>query len=167
MAGRLYQWFDGVTGLFKISAGAQLSTGVSDAGKIVALNSVGLVDDTMLSSSPIDSAITGEAISAGDAVNVYDDTGTKKIRKADNTNNRKCDGISRESAASGVSCKYDTDGARSSVTGVATGLSYWLGAAGAITTTPTTTITHLLQHVGTGAGTGVISVEIATPATFE
>lgn len=159
--------FDSVANAFKLMLGAQSSAGVADAGKIVALNASGQIDNTMLPSSSLDSAIASEAISAGDAVNVWDNVGTRNVRKADNTNGRRCDGFAATSAAASASCTFDTDGGRTAVTGVVLASTYYLGAAGAIVTTPTTTVGHQLQKVGTGAGTGILTIEIEVPATFE
>lgn len=65
--------------------GLDVSAGVGDAGKIPALNSLGQIDLTMMPTGigPDTASIeAGENLAAGDFVNIYDDLGTTKVRKA-------------------------------------------------------------------------------------
>lgn len=62
------------------------SAGAGDSGKIVALDSTGKLDTTMMPTGlAADTALiaASENLAAGDFVNVYNDTGTPKCRKAD------------------------------------------------------------------------------------
>ncbi len=68
MAGNKYLK-TGSTGFPTEEASVQTSAGAGDAGKIVALNSSGLIDDTMLSIQAASQSMTaGESLSAGDFV---------------------------------------------------------------------------------------------------
>ena len=67
-------------------AAIQSSAGAGDAGKLVALDAAGLLAQSMMPTGigPDTKDIpTSENLAAGDYVNIWDDTGTAKVRKAD------------------------------------------------------------------------------------
>lgn len=67
-------------------AASTASTGAADAGKLIALDSTGLIDNSML---PVGvgpdtaSIVASENLAAGDLVNIWDNVGTANVRKAD------------------------------------------------------------------------------------
>lgn len=64
----------------------QASAGAGDAGKIVALDSTGRIDSTMMPvgiGADTVSLVASEALSAGNFVNIYNNAGTPNCRKAD------------------------------------------------------------------------------------
>lgn len=66
--------------------GVTASTGAADAGKIAALGPDGRFDDSLLPAGiGADTKIypASEVLAAGDYVNIWDDAGTAKVRKAD------------------------------------------------------------------------------------
>lgn len=70
----------------KTKSPALASTGITDAGRIVALNADGVLDLSLLPPSAGDDiaqVLAGEALTAGDFVNVWNDAGVAKCRKAD------------------------------------------------------------------------------------
>lgn len=75
-------------GVITEEAAVQASAGAGDAGKIIALDTAGKIDNSMM---PVgigaDTAVlvASEALSAGSFVNVWNDAGTAKVRKADAT----------------------------------------------------------------------------------
>lgn len=72
--------------------GLQVSTGVSDANKIVSTNSVGVIDITLLPAgigAETVNAPTTENLAAGDLVNLYLNGAVINLRKADATTNAK------------------------------------------------------------------------------
>ena len=67
-------------------AALQVSTGASDAGKLVALNDTGVLDESVLPvgiGADTASVAASENLAAGDLVNIWDNAGTANARKAD------------------------------------------------------------------------------------
>src|SRR4051812_31243860 len=64
----------------------QSSAGAGDAGKAVALDATGRIDNSMMPvgiSADTQVVTASEALSDGDYVNIWDSAGTFKVRKAD------------------------------------------------------------------------------------
>lgn len=66
-----------------LGTAASTSAGVADADKIVATGPDGFIDPSLLPDSERIVKEAGEGLSARDAVNIYDDGGVAKVRKAD------------------------------------------------------------------------------------
>lgn len=116
------------------------SNGAADAGKIVALNSGGKLDQSLLPpgiGANSVQAVASEAIGAGKFVELWSDAGVLKMRLADNSNGRAAWGYVKEavsSAASGAVYRLNTVNANMS--GLTPGGDYWLGVAGGVVNTP-------------------------------
>ena len=165
MAEHLRFW-DDATNTWKLRAGLQASSGAADAGKAVSLNADGQIDDTMLPTSSLLELTASEAISAGDAVNKWDNGGTVNVRLADASNNRPCHGFATEAIASAATGKIDSDGSIAQA-GLTIGSKYFLGTTpGAITADPDETTGNLLQVVGTASDATVLSIELGEFSEF-
>ena len=129
-----------VGGKFKQLQALVQSSGVSDAGKMVALGDDGRLDESVMPLGigvAVDIIPASEALSAGDFVNIWSDSGTVMVRKADNSNGRPADGFVKTSVASSADAAvYPLDGVNAALTGLTPGADYWLGTAGAATSTP-------------------------------
>jgi hypothetical protein len=116
------------------------SAGAADAGKVPALDSSGRLDMSMMPAGiGADTQIipASEALSAGNLVNIWSDSGAVKVRLADNSNGRPADGYVLDSVASAADATvYPMDGTNSELTGLTPGAEYWLGAAGGVIDTP-------------------------------
>lgn len=126
------------------------SAGAGDANKIIMTDSGGLIDPTFLPSTGDISKEASEALDAGDYVNLFDDSGTVRMRKADNSNGRPADGyvLSAVSAlASGV-IKPLHVGVNNALSGLTLGARYFLGTAGNVTTTPPSAAGETVQCLG-------------------
>lgn len=127
------------------------SAGAGDAGKMVKLNGAGKIDDTMLPGGIETRSITAsEALSAGDVINLWNDAGTLKMRKADADTDRAIDGFVLSSVTSGASgtC-YLEEAVITGLSGLTIGATYWLSAtAGALTDTAPTGNNVLSQIAG-------------------
>jgi hypothetical protein len=128
------------------------SGGAGDADKIVALNSSGEIDETMIPASigaTTFSVEASEALTAG-PVNLWDDGGTLKMRKADASDNGKpADGFVTSSVSSGVSGTFHYGGILSGLTGLTLGAKYYLATtAGTVTTTAPTGSGEVVQSLG-------------------
>lgn len=85
MAGDKYLKRDPATGLVAEEISADVSTGVANAGDIVALDSTGRISQTMMpvGIGPDTKALfAAESLTAGDLVYIADDGGTTSVFKA-------------------------------------------------------------------------------------
>lgn len=112
------------------------SAGAADAGEIVALDSNGLIDPSMLPSVDVISLPSFENLAAGDYVNIFDDGGTTKIRKADNSNGRPAHGWVNEAVVSPAATNVFFEGSNANLSGLTEGARIYLGVTGGIIETP-------------------------------
>jgi hypothetical protein len=153
MAGQKFL-IPGAAGFPDVLAAVQASAGAADAGKIPALNASGFIDPTMMNGVGPDqlaSVLASEAIAAGAIVNLYNNSSVINVRNAD------ASAASRGKIAIGYAPAAILNAASGAVymSGIITGLSgltimsaYFLGAAGALTTTVNTTAGQTNQFVG-------------------
>lgn len=126
------------------------SAGVADAGKAVALNSSGVIDDTMFGAIARASrtANCGEDIAAGDRIYI-DSSGD--VRKAIATSEATlATGYVEESVTTGNPIKYYTDGTQTGLSGLTADTRMFLSATtpGAATATAPTAATTFVQSLG-------------------
>lgn len=127
------------------------SAGAGDSGKVVKLDSSGKIDPTMIPGGVETRTMTAsEALSAGDVVNLWNDAGTVKMRKADADADREADGFVLASVSSGASgTVYLEEATITGLSGLTPGALYWLSTtAGSLTDTPPTGANVLSQIVG-------------------
>jgi len=164
MAGDKYQTL--VAGEQVLVAATVTSAGVANAGEILALGADGRIDQTVLPigvGPDIESIVASEALGAGDYVNIYDDTGTRKVRLADNSNGREAHGFVLSAFLVAATAVVYFEGPNNSApTGVA-GQRAYLGTAGGVLTTPLDPVTDdgsLHQFLGVYVDTDVINTDI-------
>ena len=148
---------------------ATTSTGVTDAGRVVALDSTGRLDPTVMPTgigADTKAILASEALSAGDIVNVYNNAGTPNVRKADATNGRRAHGFVTASVANGANATVYFEGTITGKTGLAIENPVYLSANGATTQTAPTTATHIVQEIGIAVSTTEISFEPSRPVTL-
>lgn len=129
------------------------SAGAGDANKIIATNSQGKLDSTLLPTGVGEetvSIVASENLSAGDFVNIYDNGGTPNIRKADASNNRPAHGFVLASVAAAASGTVYRTGTNSGLTGLTIGATYFLSptTAGSATATAPSADTQIIQPLG-------------------
>jgi hypothetical protein len=158
---------DDATGLTEELSALTVSTGASDASKIIKTDSTGLID---LSLMPVGigpdtvDLVCSENLSAGNAVNIYDNAGVATCRLADRTNNRPANGFVLQNFTSGQTAKVYKDSKVTGLTGLTAGSTYFLGLAGAITLTPPVAGSgYLNQVLGTASSSTVLDIEIVKP----
>lgn len=143
----------------------QTSAGSGDAAKVVALGTDGRISTTMM---PIGigadtlSITASENINAGDFVNIWDDAGTPKVRKADAvTAGKEAVGFVLSSVTSGGTGLVYFEGSNNQLSGLTVGARYYLSAAtaGAATTTPPSTANNVVQYLGMATTTTSIAFE--------
>ncbi|WP_375592297.1 hypothetical protein [Chitiniphilus eburneus] len=128
-----------VNGVRKLVEAATSSAGVADAGKIIALDSTGKLDGSLMPNgigANTTLAPASEALGAGKFVQFHDATGVFSVRLADSGNGRAADGYVTAAVTSGAQATvYPLDGTNSVLTGLTLGARYYLGTAGGVVAT--------------------------------
>ena len=128
-----YRTFDGTKEVFR--DGIDASSGAADADKIIKTDSTGRIGSSLLPpgiGETTESIQASEAITAGDLVNVYTDSGNVRVRKADNSNGRWANGFALSAINSGSSGDIHFGGLNTGVTGGTAGAPAYLGTGGGI-----------------------------------
>lgn len=145
------------------------TTGVSDASKIVKTDSTGHIAEALLPTgigADVKVAVASEALSAGDLVNLWSDSGTLKARKADATAGiaKTADGFVKSAVSLGANATVYLDGTNANLTGLTVGAQYYLSStAGGVTTTIPTTAGYGYQYVGKATATTELIFEAGEP----
>lgn len=161
MAGNKYLERNASTGEVGQVEGLQVSAGAGDAGKIPALNSVGVLDETLmpLGIGPnIVSLVTTEDLVAGNYVNIFLDSGVAKFRLADASNGRPAHGFVKAAFLTGATAIAYDDVTNNNLSGLTIGSRYYLSTAGGVTATPRTSGLH--QFLGKAISATAISSSI-------
>lgn len=123
-----------VAGKTKQVFGLATSTGSADAGKLIATDSSGKLDMSLMPTGIGANTIiatASEAIGAGKFVNFYSNAGAMNVRLADNSNARQADGYVKDAVANAAQATvYPLDTTNTALTGLTPGARYWLGTAG-------------------------------------
>lgn len=129
-----------VAGKTKQILGTVASAGAADAGKIVALDGSGKLDQSLLPTgvgANTVSAVASEAIGAGKFVDLWLDAGVVKCRLADNSNQRPAWGYVKGAVAMAATATvYRMNTVNGALSGLTPGSDYWLGTAGGVVDTP-------------------------------
>lgn len=144
------------------------STGVSDASKIVQTDSGGHLDVSVLPAGILTQVAVlpaSEALAAGDFVNVFDDTGTAKVRLATAaTSGKSAHGFVLAAVESAANATVYFEGQNTQVTGATAG-EVWLSATtpGSFTSTAPTGTGKVQQLIGTAISATAIDFEGQRP----
>ena len=160
-----YQTLD--NGCKKLQEATTVSTGVAEAGDIIALDSTGKIDPSLLPTgvgADVKMIVAGEAIDAGDFVNIYESGGSAFIQKADNSNNRQADGFVISAVTNGGLATVYFEGGNTALSGLTIGDRYYLDTAGNVTNVPvdpnTAAAGTLHQYLGKATSATEICVEM-------
>jgi len=145
-----------------------VSTGATDAGKIVALDSTGRLDNSLM---PVgvgaDTKVlpASEALAAGDFVNIFNDAGTVKVRKADATvAGKEANGFVLSAVTAGNDATVYFEGTNNQLSGLTGGSVYFLSTtAGAVSSTAPSSSGNVVQRIGRALSATEINVEFSTP----
>ena len=135
----------------KLENAIDSSSGASDSGKIVKLDSSGKLDITLLPDGVGDDAVeiaSFEDLVAGDFVNIFNNSGSAAVRKADRTNSREANGFVLESVTAPANVKVFFEGTNSQLSGLTIGSRYYLDTSGGVSSTPTTASGDIHQYLG-------------------
>lgn len=152
------------SGLITENEGLVTSAGVSDAGKIPALDAGGKLDVTLLPNGvgPATALLPAtENLAAGDFVNIYDNAGTPSVRKADASNSRRASGYVLSAVTSGNNATVYFEGQNNQVSGLTAGQRIYLSTSGQVTSTvPALPGSQIHQLLGKALGATLMDVEI-------
>jgi hypothetical protein len=147
------------------------SAGAGDAGKIPALDTAGRLDNSFLPigiGADTKSIQASENLAAGDFVNIWDDTGTTKVRKADAATNKPVDGFVLAAVTSGNNATVYFEGTNNQLSTLTGGSVYYLSGStpgGAVATSPSAS-GYLVQKVGKAVSATEINFEASNPVTL-
>lgn len=138
------------------------SAGAGDADKIVATGADGFIDPSFLPDSEQTVKIAGESLTARDAVNIYNDTGTAKVRKADASSfGTRAMGFVKDNFDADDPATVFSEGVVGGFTGLTIGNPVFLSTtSGEITQTPPTGAGDIWQIVGEAYSATEIRIEI-------
>lgn len=148
------KYFFNNAGTQKEKEATVVTTGAPDAGKILALDSAGLLDVSVLPigvGAEVVVAPSSENLTAGDFVNFYNNGGVINIRKADATTNGKpADGFVLANVTSPANATaYLISAKNTAVSGLTVGARYYLSTTpGLITATAPVTAGNIVQWLG-------------------
>lgn len=145
-------------------AANQTSAGVGDADKLVALNSSGVIDTSMMPpgiAADTSVIVASEALAAGAFVNVYNNSGTAGARNANaTTSGKEAHGYVLASVSSSGNATVYFNGTNNAVTGLTPGVQFLATTAGLSVTAAPSASGNVVQRVG--EATSATSVNFTT-----
>lgn len=182
-----------IAGRLKMIATISTSAGGADAEKVPSTNASGVLDPSLLnaatsgankiplldasgkldaSTMPTGIGQDAKTVTASEAltigpVNIYNNSGTPAVRKADATSEGKeANGFVLAAVASGAAATVFFEGRMSGLSGLTIGTRYYLATtAGTVTTTAPTTAGNVVQYLGTATDTTEIDFEPSDAVT--
>lgn len=144
------------------------SSGAPDAGKLPKLDGSGKLDSTMMPSgigADTLSVVTSENLAGGDTVNLWNDGGVIKARKADATvTGKRAHGFVLGATTSGQSATVYFDGTVTGLSGLTLGATYYQHTtAGALTATPPSGAGNVVQEVGVATSATTLEFSPSEP----
>jgi hypothetical protein len=150
-----------------------VSLGVANDGDIIALDSTGRLDASVLPvgfGAEVLSITAFENLSAGDFVNIFLDGGVAKVRKADASggNTKKADGFVISAFTTGNTASVYFGNVNTGVSGLTIGSVYYLSdsVAGSITTTAPSASASIVQQLGKAVTATSLLVEVGQTITI-
>lgn len=160
-----------ISNVITLMSAKDSSSGAGDAGELVALDAAGKISSTMMPAGiAADSCVclASETLAAGDLINLWDDSGTIKARKADATAaGKEADGFVTGAVSSGASATVILDGTIAGLSGLTVGAHYFLATTGgAIADAAPTGTGNVYQPVGKAKSATELIFERGQPITI-
>ena len=128
------------------------SSGEADAGKIPGLNAGGHLDESMMPpgiGADTADVVASENLGDGNYVNIWNDAGTAKVRKADaSTVGKESHGFVRASFEAGQAATIYFEGTNNHVTGLTPGPQFLSTTPGLATHEPPAGSGNVVQRIG-------------------
>jgi hypothetical protein len=143
-----------ISGKLKEVFGLVVSAGVGDANKLVALDSTGKLDNSVMPigiGPEVLTIVASEALASGDFVNIFDNAGTINVRKADaSTSGKPAHGFVLASVLiSGTATVYLISQTNNQLSSLTIGVDYYLSTTpGSLTATPPSASGNVVQFLG-------------------
>src|SRR6185436_750603 len=119
-----------LSGFIKEVLAIQSSAGVADAAKVIATDATGRLDSSFLPlgvGADIQTILTSEDLAAQDLVNIWNDSGTIKCRKADaDSAAKRAHGFVKAATTSGQNADIYAGGEITGLTSKTPGATQWL-----------------------------------------
>jgi hypothetical protein len=164
MAGDKYIYNN--TGTLTEKASNDASAGAGDAGKIVALDASGRIDNSMMPvgiGADTATITASENLAANDLVSVWNSTGAK-VRKADaSTAGKEAHGFVLSAVTSGNPATVYFEGMNSGLTGLTPGVVFLSTTPGTVTSTAPSASGNIVQRVGFATSTTAMNFQSQTP----
>lgn len=183
-----------IAGRIKMVAAVATSAGAGDADKLPATNASGVLDPTLLNAATTgvskvvmtlgtglldpsimptgigadtSSIVASEALAAGNLINIWDDLGVAKARKADAAvEGKEAHGFVLSAVALAATALVYHEGKITGLTGLTPGALHFLSAvAGATTATAPSTAGNVVQQVGVALNATTLGFEAQQPIT--
>ena len=159
-----------INGVITEVFGIQTSAGAANAGDVPVLDDTGRLDSSMM---PVgigaDTAViaASDSLAAGDWVNIWNDTGTAKVRKADATTaGKEVNGFVLSAVTSGNPATVYFEGTNTQVTGQTPGPVYLQTTAGTGGATIPSASGNVVQQVGVAVSATAVNFERNTPVVL-
>lgn len=155
-------------GVLTEKSATQSSAGAGDAGKIPALDETGRLASSMMPvgiGADTAAIVASENLAAGDFVNIYNDAGTAKARKADaSTAGKYAHGFVLDAVTSGNPATVYFEGPNTQVSGATPGEVFLSSTTpGGFTSTAPTGAGKVVQKVGVAVAATNINFEWIAP----
>jgi hypothetical protein len=138
-----------------------------DASKLVGSLNAGILSPNTLNANALvaTSVTASESLSAGDIVNVWNSSGTFRVRKACAYPGQQYEahGFVLDAVSSGQSVSVHHVGYNSFRSGLAPGAQWVSTVAGQVTNTPPTSVGSMVQRIGFAPASGVLNFEPMAP----
>ena len=159
-----------VNGVLTEIFGVQTSAGAGNAGDLVSLDDSGRIDGSMMPvgiGADTSNVVASEALAAGDFVNVWNDAGAFKVRKADATAaGKEAHGFVLAAVASAGTATVYFEGTNTQVTGQTPGTVFLQTVAGKGGAVPPSAPGNAVQQIGVATGATTINFERGTVVTL-
>ena len=150
--------------------GVQASAGAANAGDIVALDDSGRIDNSMMPvgiGTDTASIQASENLAAGDWVNVWDSTGSFRVRKADaTTTGKEAHGFVLSAVTSGNPATVYFEGTNTQVSGQTPGAVFLQTTAGIGGATVPSASGNVAQQIGVAVSATAVNFERGTPVVL-
>lgn len=165
------KYLENNAGQIREVSGLTTSSGAGDAGKIPQLDSSGRLDNSLMPTgigADTEVMATSENLSAGELVNIWNDGGTRKARKADASNGRRAHGFVLAGTTSPNNATIYFSGDITGLTSLTPGNPMYLSGttAGAATATAPSTAGQISQEIGIAISATAITFEAQQPITL-
>ena len=159
-----------VNGVLTEIFGVQTSAGAANAGDLVSLDDTGRIHNSMMPvgiGTDTATVTASEALAAGDWVNIWNDAGTAKVRKADATTaGKEVHGFVLSAVTSGNPATVYFEGTNTQVTGQPPGPAILQTTAGVGGPTVPSASGNVVQQIGVAVSATAINFERGAPVTL-